>query len=233
MFIEGSQPFGHDLDRSLVGVGLPGGGSGVERIPGSIRVECLWEPQERAGETVPPVVLRNSRRSSAMSRAVVYRSDARFDHCLQADAFQFLGDRVVDLARRAGFRRGDQVHHFVASFVFVSALAMNGLSPGQQFVEDHAQAEDVGSPIDPVPFATGLLRTHVGGCPSDPATLAEVLVLERKTEIGNERLSRSIDQDVGGLDVPVDQALGCERNAGLRRPSPPIPPTRESQGVLP
>ena len=29
--------------------------------------------------------------------------------CLLADPFQFLGDRVIDLAWRAGFRRGDQV----------------------------------------------------------------------------------------------------------------------------
>ena len=32
-----------------------------------------------AGETVPPVVWRNKRRSSAMSLAVLYRSDARFE----------------------------------------------------------------------------------------------------------------------------------------------------------
>ena len=39
MLVEGSQPFGDDLDRSLVGVGLPGSGRLVERLPGSIRVE--------------------------------------------------------------------------------------------------------------------------------------------------------------------------------------------------
>ena len=137
---------------------------------------------------------------------VVYRSVARFDSRLQADPFQFLGDRVVDLAGWAGFGRGDQVQQFVAGFVFVLGLGYERSSPGQQFVENHAQAEDVGSPIDPVPFATSLLGTHVRRSSSDPATLAEILFPERKTEVGNERLARGIDQDVGGLDVPVDQA---------------------------
>ena len=84
----------------------------------------------------------------------------------------------------------------------------NGLSPGQQLVEDHAQAEDVRSPIDPVTFAPGLLGAHVGGRPSEPATLAEVLVLEGKPEVGDAGLARGVDQDVGGLDVPVDQPSG-------------------------
>ncbi len=80
-----------------------------------------------------------------------------------------------------------------------------GSATGQQLVENHAEAEDVRSSIDPMPLAPGLLGAHVSGCPSDPATLAEILVLERKSEVGDKRLSRCIDQDVGGLDVPVDQ----------------------------
>ena len=61
----------------------------------------------------------------------------------------------------------------------------NGLLSGQQLVEDDAQAEDVRSPIDPVTFAPGLLGTHVGRCASQPATLAEVLILEGEPEIGD------------------------------------------------
>ena len=59
-----------------------------------------------------------------------------------------------------------------------------------------------------MPFAPGLLGTHVGGRSGKPATLAEVLVLEGKAEVGDEGLARGVDQDVGGLDVPVDQASG-------------------------
>ena len=126
-------------------------------------------------------------------------------HRLQADAFQFLGDRVVDLARRASFRRGDQVQQFVAGFVFVLGFGYKGSPPSQQFVEHHAQAEDVGTPIDSVPLATGLLRTHVGGSSCDPGTPAEILFLERQSKVGKECVSRGINQDVARLDVSMDQ----------------------------
>ena len=79
MLIEGSQPLRDDLDRSLVGVGLPGCGWERSRIPGSIRAGWLMGTAGATGETVPPAVWRNTRRSSAMSLAVVYRSVARFD----------------------------------------------------------------------------------------------------------------------------------------------------------
>ena len=81
-------------------------------------------------------------------------------------------------------------------------------SPGQELVEHHAQAEYVGAPIDPVPLATSLLGTHVGRCSSEPRPLAEVLVSHRKPEIRHTGFSHGIDQDVGGLDVPVDQPSG-------------------------
>jgi len=57
-------------------------------------------------------------------------------------------------------------------------------------------------------FAPGLLGTHVGRCAGEPPTLAEVFILERQSEIGDTGFTRSVDQDVGGLDVPVDQPSG-------------------------
>ena len=122
---------------------------------------------------------------------------------------------------------------FVAGFVFVLGFGDEWSPSGQQLVEHDAQAEDVGSPIDPVSLAPGLLGTHVGGCPCDPATLAEVLVPERKTEVGDERLARSVDQDVGGLDVPVDQpsGVGVMQGVGDRRNQFRRLP--ENQGELP
>ena len=62
--------------------------------------------------------------------------------------------------------------------------------PGQQLVEDHAEAEDVGAAVDPVPLAPGLLGAHVGGRPGKPGPLAEVLVLEGQPEVGDVRLAR-------------------------------------------
>ena len=42
---------------------------------------------------------------------------------------------------------------------------MKRLASRQQFVEDHAQTEDVAAAIHPMSFATGLFGTHVGGRP--------------------------------------------------------------------
>ena len=53
-----------------------------------------------AGETVPPAVWRNKRRSSAMSLAVVYRSDARFDSALRQIRSSSLG--IVSSIWRGG-----------------------------------------------------------------------------------------------------------------------------------
>jgi len=55
-------------------------------------------------------------------------------------------------------------------------------------------------------FATSLLWAHVRRGSSQPATPAEILFFQSKPKVGNERLSRAIDQNIGGLDVPVDQA---------------------------
>ena len=85
---------------------------------------------------------------------------------LQADPLQFLGDRVVDLAGWARLGRGDLLHDFSGA-----NRPAEWSATGQQLVEDDAQAEDVGSPIDPVPFAPCLLGTHVGGVPAIPPPL--------------------------------------------------------------
>ena len=121
---------------------------------------------------------------------------------LLADPFQLLGDRVVDLAGRTrlgGVDRLDDVQERIASKWSLS---------GQQLVEHDAQAEDVGSPINPVTFAPGLLGTHVGRRARQPAPLAEVFILEGEPEVRHAGFARGVDQDVGGLDVPVDQPPG-------------------------
>ena len=175
---------------------------GVERIPGLIRAGGSMGAAGAPGETVPPAAWRNRRRSSAMSLAVLYRSDARFDERLQADPFQFLGDRVVDLAGRTRLGGGDRLQDVPERITSEWSLS------GQQLVEHDAQAEDVGSPINPVTFAPGLLGTHVGGRAGQPPALAEVLILEGEPEVRHAGFARCVDQDVGGLDVPVDQPSG-------------------------
>ena len=103
----------------------------------------------------------------------------------------------------------------ICSSTSCSESPRNGLRPVKQLVEDDAQAEDVGPAIDPVPLAAGLLGAHVGGRAGEPGPLAEVLVLERQPEVGHAGLARGVDQDVGGLDVPVDQAPGVGVVQGL------------------
>ena len=78
---------------------------------------------------------------------------------------------------------------------------------GQQFVEDDPQAKDIGATVHTMAFATGLLRAHVGGRAGEPCPLSEVLLLERQSEIGDVGLAGGVDEDVGWLDVPVDQTL--------------------------
>ena len=78
----------------------------MERLPGLIRVGCSTGPQGRAGETVPPAVWRNRRRSSAMSLAVRVPLRRPLRERLEADPLQFLGDRVVDLPGWASLSLG-------------------------------------------------------------------------------------------------------------------------------
>ena len=97
--------------------------------------------------------------------------------------------------------------------------ALNGRRPDQQFVEDDAQAEDVAAAIDPMPFATGLFRTHVGGRPGVARPLAHVLLSQGQPEIGHERLAALVEQNVARLDVPMHQPLlvGVVQRLGHRR----------------
>ena len=118
-----------------------------------------------------------------MSLAVLYRSDARFDQCLLADPFQFLGDCIVDLTRWTRLGGVDLLHDLQVR------ITSEWSATCQQLVEDYAQAEDVRTPINPVTFAPGLFWAHVGGRPGVPRTLAEVLVFEGKTEIGKTRFT--------------------------------------------
>ena len=136
---------------------------------------------------------------------VVYRSVARFDIAFRQMRSSSLG--IVSSIWRGGRASVVAIRSMssLRASILVLGFGDERSSPGQQFVEDHAQAEDVGSPIDPMTFTTGLLWAHVRRRSCDPGTLAEVLVLERQSEVGDERLPRGVDQDVGGLDVPMDQ----------------------------
>ncbi len=124
-----------------------------------------------------------------------------FGHRFQADAFQLLGDRVVDLAWRSGLRALDLLHHLG------SRIAPKWSAPGQEFVKDNPEAEDIRASIDPVTLPTSLLRAHVGGGSQNPGAGAKIVVREREPEVGYKRLARGLDQDVAWLDVSMYQSV--------------------------
>ncbi len=92
----------------------------------------------------------------------------------------------------------------------------------KQFIENHAQTEYVRPAIDEMRFAAGLLRTHVGACAGHAWPLPELLVGQGQTEIGDVRLAGGIEQDIGGLDVPMHYSVAvrvmqCRGNGSHER----------------
>src|SRR4051812_39277182 len=66
-----------------------------------------------------------------------------------------------------------------------------------------------------MPLATGLLGTHVRRCPCNSGTSAEILFRERQSKVSEECVSRVVNQDVAGLDIPVDQTPGMSKVQGF------------------
>ena len=56
-------------------------------------------------------------------------------------------------------------------------------------------------------LAAGLFGTHVGWGAGEPGPLADVLLAQRQPEVGDVRPAVVVEQDVGRLDVAVDQPL--------------------------
>ena len=124
-------------------------------------------------------------------------------HRLEADRLQVARDVVVE-------RRGRPrlvVQHLVQQH---PRRAAERQLAGQQLVEDHAEAVDVGAAVDLVRLAAGLLGAHVGG-------RAQHLALERhrdlarvalgQAEVHDVRAARRRRHDVRRLDVAMDHAL--------------------------
>ncbi len=81
--------------------------------------------------------------------------------------------------------------------------------PGQQFIEDHAEAVEVRLRPDLVHPTHGLLRRHVGGRAHDLAgQCGPHVVAAGQAEVHDDRLAASRDEDVGRLQIAVNDALG-------------------------
>src|SRR5206468_2322672 len=103
--------------------------------------------------------------------------DGALGHRLVTDAFQLLRDAIVVLAWRPGLKRRDLLQQFLLG------AGPKGLAPGQEFIEDHAETENVRTAVYPVAFPTCLFRTHVGRRAGILRALAEILFLEGQSEI--------------------------------------------------
>src|SRR5262249_32253472 len=88
--------------------------------------------------------------------------------------------------------------------------------PGQQFVEDHPQAVNVATPIDPMSLATGLLRAHISQRSGVFRPLAGIVLGEGHTEVGDVGFAGSVEQDVAGLNVTMyqPQPVGVVQGVG-------------------
>ena len=76
----------------------------------------------------------------------------------------------------------------------------------QQLVENYAQTIDIAARIDQVSITARLFRAHVGRGAREDATVAEIFVAQSKSEIGDQAVAIFIEQDIGGLDVAMNQA---------------------------
>ena len=121
---------------------------------------------------------------------------------LQAGAFQVRRNVTHELPRRLRLI----VAHLPQQLPQVGRP--EGQTARQQFVQHHAQAIEVGAPVDAMCRARSLFGRHVVGRPGDEALLARarLLVAQRETEVDQHRPALGGEQDVRGFDVAVDDA---------------------------
>ena len=112
---------------------------------------------------------------------------------LQADPFQFPGDRIVDLARWASL----SLSHLLDDLP--QRIAPEWSSPRQHLVQHDSQAKDVRTPIDPVTLASCLLGTHVGWRASQSPASAGILVFEHNPKSATQGLPEASMRMLAGL----------------------------------
>ncbi len=122
--------------------------------------------------------------------------------CLQANPLELAGNGVVDLAGRAWLGADDLTQDMLGR------VAAKRPAAGQQFVENNPDAEDVGPTVDEMALAAGLFGAGVGHRSREPRTLAVVFILHGQPEVGQIGHAEFIDQDVGRLDVAMEEVAG-------------------------
>ena len=129
-------------------------------------------------------------------------------HGLEDDGFQIAGDVRIELARP----RRLFVRH-----LFDQPRPMGfgeGRPPGQQLVKRNAKTVDIAARIG---LALEALRGHVAQCADDVAGLGQFVAVLRlgQTEIGQPHRAARVQQQVGRLDVAVQNPLPVRVGQGL------------------
>ena len=78
---------------------------------------------------------------------------------------------------------------------------------GQQFIQDHAETEQVRAPVDEMPLPVRLFRAHVGGSAGIAKAFSVILLAHGETEINQVRLVARLQQDVDRFDIAVHEAV--------------------------
>lgn len=136
-----------------------------------------------------------------------------FFQATQADGFQVAVHAALPGAGAWRFLLDGLAHGFERG------RAGEGHGAGQEFVEDHAQAVNVGGGGEAFGAALGLLGRHVGGRAEHLAGQREAGVVADaagEAEVDDLRLARGVEHDVGGLEVAVEDAvlMGVMHRAG-------------------
>lgn len=137
--------------------------------------------------------------SQLLGLAVAFRGT--FGERFEANSLEFHGNGFIVFPGRARFRGGDLHHQFVGTTTVERPLS------GEQFVEHNPQTEDIAPAVEPMPFAAGLLGTHIGRSTGDMSFGEKIVVADREAEIRYVgRAGVFFEEDVGRFQIAMDQA---------------------------
>src|SRR5262249_25949187 len=121
---------------------------------------------------------------------------------LQANALDFRGNRIVDLAKRPGL----PVENLVRQLFF--GFRNKGWPATQQLVEHDRKTVNVCAAVEAGGLAANLFGRHVGKRSGKPMPfLGQIFLTYGQTKIGDSRLTAPIEQNIRGLDVSMSQTL--------------------------
>lgn len=89
-------------------------------------------------------------------------------------------------------------------------------SPGKQFVQHNTETENVAAAIDAMTFSARLFRRHVTRRSSKSISQADVLFVQRQTEVAQVRSPVILKKDIARLHVPMKYTPGMREVQRLR-----------------